>query len=85
MLVTNYPDASGLYHVSSDPINKFDLLGLFKDVYARNVEIEEDVSFYCDRSLNSAHFQEDFGYKSQAWRDMVIAMKDDFEGRPSGF
>jgi dTDP-4-dehydrorhamnose reductase len=85
MLVTSHPDACGLYHVSSDPINKFDLLRLFKEVYARSVEIEEDVSFYCDRSLNSARFQEHFDYKSPAWRDMVIAMRDDFEGRPSGF
>ena len=85
MLVTSHPDASGLYHVSSDPINKFDLLCLFREVYALDIEIEEDVAFYCDRSLNSARFQEHFDYKSPAWRDMVIAMKDDFEGRPSGF
>ncbi|HEX6124948.1 MAG TPA: SDR family oxidoreductase, partial [Pyrinomonadaceae bacterium] len=39
-LITNYRELSGLYHVSSDPINKFDLLSLLKTSYKVNIEVE---------------------------------------------
>jgi dTDP-4-dehydrorhamnose reductase len=81
MLATKYEDASGLYHVSSDPITKHDLLGLFKDAYARGVSIEPDESFVCDRSLNSDLFRDSFDYAPPDWPSMVQLMKDEFEGR----
>ena len=31
MLIVSHPEASGLYHVSSEPISKYDLLCLIRD------------------------------------------------------
>jgi len=81
MLATKYVDASGLFHLASDPISKYDLLGLFKDAYARDVSIEPDETFECDRSLNSDLFRESFNYVPPDWSSMVQVMRDDFEGR----
>ncbi|MCI4411232.1 MAG: SDR family oxidoreductase, partial [Thiotrichales bacterium] len=47
---------SGLYHVSSDPISKYELLQLIGQVYQKSIEIEPFHEFYIDRSLNSDRF-----------------------------
>jgi dTDP-4-dehydrorhamnose reductase len=70
-LLLDYPDASGLYNVSSEPINKFDLLRLIGEKMHRSVEVIPDESFHCDRSLNSERFRRDFGYTPPMWKDMV--------------
>jgi dTDP-4-dehydrorhamnose reductase len=81
MLATKHDAATGLFHLASDPINKYDLLCLFRDIYARDVSIEPDESFECDRSLKSERFREAFDYAPPDWTSMVQAMKDDFSGR----
>ncbi|MEP6987528.1 MAG: SDR family oxidoreductase, partial [Chloroflexota bacterium] len=42
----------GLYHVSAEPINKYDLLLLFKEAYNKSVEVEADTLMTIDRSLD---------------------------------
>lgn len=70
-LLVNYPEASGLYHVSSDPINKYDLLNLFQKKFDLDITIEEDETFLCDRSLNSSKFRKDFNYTPPSWEKMI--------------
>jgi len=83
MLVTRFPSASGLYHVASTPISKYELLGLIKSAYARDVTIDSDDSFKCDRSLNADRFNSDFGYAAPDWPQLVTTMRNDYEGRSS--
>jgi len=68
---------SGLYHVAAEPISKFDLLSLVRDVYGVKVEIEPDETFLCDRSLNSTRFREATGFVAPAWPEMIQAMHED--------
>lgn len=43
---------SGLYHLTnSQPISKFDLLNTFKDVYSKNVIINDDKDYVCNKSF----------------------------------
>lgn len=70
-LLVNYPKASGLYHISSDPINKYDLLLLFQKKFKRNIQVEPDETFYCDRSLDSARFRQEFSYPPPTWEEMI--------------
>ena len=81
-LLLNYPDASGLYNVSSDPITKFDLLKLSGEKMHRNVTVIPDESFYCDRSLHSERFRKDFGYTPPAWTKMVEELKQEYTKQP---
>ncbi len=48
---------AGLYHVSSEPINKYELLKLLKKAFQIKVEIEPFEEFKIDRSLNSDKFR----------------------------
>ena len=80
-LLSNYPDASGLYNVSSDPINKFDLLRLIGKKMHRSVEIIPDESFHCDRSLDSERFRRDFCYTPPTWKEMVEELSQAYRGK----
>lgn len=80
-LLLDYPDASGLYNVSSEPINKFDLLRLIGEKMHRSVEIIPDESFHCDRSLDSERFRRDFGYTPPTWKKMVEELSQEYRGK----
>ena len=68
------PDLSGLYHVSSDPISKFDLLQLAKISFKKDIEILPDTEFFCDRSLDSTRFRQATGYSPPNWVSMIDEM-----------
>jgi dTDP-4-dehydrorhamnose reductase len=66
-------DLAGLYHISSKPISKFDLLCLISDAFGAKVEIEPYHNFYCDRSLNSDKFwnEADIFAGQSSWDNLV--------------
>lgn len=68
------PNLHGLYHVSAEPISKYDLLLLFKQIYGHPVEIERDDRYRIDRSLDSALFRRQTGFEPESWADMVADM-----------
>lgn len=69
------PDLRGVYHVSVDPISKFDLLGIVRDVYGVATEIEPDDAVAIDRSLNSDRFRAATGYAPPSWPDLIRSMR----------
>jgi len=73
---------SGLYHVSSAPISKYDLLRLVAKEYGKRIGIERDEEFACDRSLDSSRFREATGYEPPAWPELVARMRAHFLGSP---
>lgn len=76
-LIVNHKNLSGLYHISSDPINKFDLLELIKNAYQIQIEIEPSDEIKIDRSLDSARFRKATGFEPKSWEEMIKAMADD--------
>jgi len=70
-VVGRFPDAHGLYHVSSEPISKYELLVMIRDALGMKVEISADADFRCDRSLRSDRFRKEFGYAPPSWQAMV--------------
>jgi len=79
-IIMNYvipkADLSGLYHVSSEAISKYDLLCIMKDVYKKDIKINAFEDFVLDRSLDSSKFMKVTGYKAPSWRDMLNDMHD---------
>jgi len=66
----------GLYHVASDPINKFELLQLIADVYDKRIEIVPDDKLVIDRSLNAERFVAATGYAVAPWSELVRRMHE---------
>jgi dTDP-4-dehydrorhamnose reductase len=68
------PHLEGLYHVSSEPISKYELLKLIARKYSKQIEIEPYDEFYCDRSLDSTLFRDKTGYVPPSWQELVEKM-----------
>lgn len=64
----------GLYHVSSEPISKYDLLNLVAKIYGKKIDVIPDDQLVIDRSLCSTRFQKEFGYKPEPWESLVQQM-----------
>ncbi|MFC1590938.1 dTDP-4-dehydrorhamnose reductase family protein [Thermodesulfobacteriota bacterium] len=74
------PGLSGIYHVSSAPISKYDLLCRVAEQYEKEIEIEPCDDFVQDRSMDSSVFQKETGYRPPAWDNLVESMRSDFLG-----
>lgn len=66
----------GLYHVSVDPIDKYNLLKLVAEVYGKDIEIVPDDNLVIDRSLDSTLFRNASGYTPPTWRELIEEMRD---------
>lgn len=76
-LIERHKELGGLYHVSSEPIDKYQLLRLIRDRFAVDIEVEKDERFVIDRSLNSVKFRAATGFSPPPWDEMVDAMAND--------
>ncbi len=72
--VISNPDLHGLYHVSAEPINKFDLLSLVSKEYGKEIEIHPKDDFRIDRSLNSDRFRLATGFQPEPWPELIYRM-----------
>ena len=73
------PNLSGLYHVSAEPISKYDLLKLIAIRYRKEIQINPFDDFYSDRSLDSTRFQKATGYQPSSWEELVEKMYQNYE------
>jgi dTDP-4-dehydrorhamnose reductase len=67
----------GLYHLSSTPINKYELLNLVATQYGKAIEILPDDELVIDRSLDSSHFFQVTGYRAPSWESMLRVMYEE--------
>lgn len=74
-MLLEYPDASGVYQVSSDPISKYELLLLIREKLGHEIEIIPDDVFCCDRSLDSTRFRNEFNYTPPSWAAMIEELR----------
>lgn len=76
-LITSHQHLSGIWHVAAEPINKFDLLMMIKQYYHVDVDIEEDESVICDRTLIGGKFRQATGISIPSWPDMINQLSKD--------
>lgn len=84
-ILLNNPQATGLYHVSSDPISKFDLLCSLRDRLGSNIRISRDENFVNNKSLNSDKFRKEFGYSPPSWDVMLDELVERIKERTNEF
>lgn len=73
-ILMNHPGLSGLWHVTSNPISKYDLLRIAQRAFEWAGEIQPDDSFVCDRSMNSLRFRDSTGYQPPSWEEMLTEL-----------
>ena len=69
--VLPFQSLSGLYHLSVNPINKFDLLCKLAKFYKKEIDIIPDASIQIDRSLNSESFKNATGFLAPSWDELI--------------
>lgn len=73
-IIMDYPNLSGVYQVASEPISKYELLCALAEKLGskgKEIVINPDDSFVCDRSLSSEKFNKDTGYVAPSWDWML--------------
>ena len=69
---------SGLFHLSVDPISKYDLLNIINKVYGKNIDIKPADDFRIDRSLNSTLFRNKTNFAPESWTKLIEKMNDEY-------
>jgi dTDP-4-dehydrorhamnose reductase len=73
--IMKWPNLHGLYQVSANPINKYDLLALIAKIYKKDIELQSNDIICIDRSLNHEHFSQLTGYQPKEWPELIISMQ----------
>ncbi len=82
LLLTKHSSLSGVWHVASCPISKYQLLiELSNKLNLQDVSIEKDEKFVCDRSLNSTAFYKITGYSPPTWDSMLDSLTEQIANR----
>ena len=76
-IISDHPLLYGLYHVSTEPISKYELLNLVNEAFGTNVRIKPFEDFVLDRSLDSHKFWSSVNSKPPRWSEMVLKMAND--------
>ncbi|MDA3831894.1 MAG: SDR family oxidoreductase [Spirochaetales bacterium] len=73
---------SGLWHVASAPINKYELLDVLSGYMGReDVKLLPDSGFFCERSLDASRFNEKTGYSPPSWHEMLVELAEQIRER----
>jgi len=78
-IITKYPDLTGLYNISTEPISKYTLLALINQAFGLNIEINGVPLPREDRSLDSTRFRKETGFVPQPWGQMIKELAEDAE------
>ena len=76
-VIRDHRGLTGIRHVASEPISKFDLLCMLKDAYCSPLEIVPDDDFVCDRSLDASKFEHETELHAPSWEAMVAELASD--------
>lgn len=73
-VVEQFSQLTGLFHVASHPITKYELLKLLNLIFQTHIEIQSDSSKKLDKSLNSQRYQLITGFQPPSWNSMIEQM-----------
>jgi len=73
-LCTEWRDVDGLWHVSTEPISKYDLLTSLRDALAWDIDIVPTDEPAIDRSLDSTRFRHRTRWTPRPWPETVARL-----------
>lgn len=71
-------DLKGFYHISVNPISKYELLSLVAKTYQKKINITPDSNLSINRSLNSDKLRRVIAYQPPSWEELIKNMYEDF-------
>jgi len=76
-IIETHRELKGVFHISSEPISKFDLLTKVNERFGLDVEISDAPEIKIDRSLDSTKFRNQTGFVPLTWDQMMDRMASD--------
>jgi dTDP-4-dehydrorhamnose reductase len=76
-LITSHAGLSGVFHVASEPLSKYDLLVKLNTALRLQIEIKPDEKFRCDRSLRGERLAGLTGLRPPTWDEMTADLMAD--------
>jgi dTDP-4-dehydrorhamnose reductase len=76
-IIVKFPLLNGVFQVASEPISKYELLGLLRDAYAVDVEIVQVDGEDVDRSMDGLKFRAMTGYVCPPWIVLAKQLAED--------
>ncbi len=71
-IILQQPELSGIFHLASEPINKYDLLMLCKSGLGwQDIDLQPQDDFVIDRSLDGSEFNTIMQWQIPSWTKMV--------------
>lgn len=70
-LLVSHPSLEGLFHVASEPINKYDLVVALNDALGLGCSVERVDEPRINRSLDPARFRAATGIEAPSWPEMI--------------
>jgi len=80
-IIRDHKSLSGLHHLAAEPIDKYHLLSLIKEIYALKINIDLNDQLNIDRSLSDAKFRAATGIARKSWPLMIEEMCQFDQGR----
>jgi len=81
-ILCHYPTLSGVWHVASAPITKYDILHALTNLLEMNdINLVPYDDFVADRSLNANRFQQKTGYQPPSWDTMLKELAQQIQER----
>jgi dTDP-4-dehydrorhamnose reductase len=80
-IAVSFPKLSGMRHLATAPISKYNLLTIIRDACQLDVQIEKDDTIHVDRSLDSSLLATETGIRAPSWEAMVRMLAEDLKGR----
>lgn len=76
-IINDFPNLSGIYNISSEPITKYSLLNLINKHFKLEVQILKDLKIKSNKVLISKNFTEISGINPPNWNDLILEFKED--------
>ena len=76
-IINDFPNLSGIYNFSSEPITKYSLLNLINKHFELGVKIFKDSKIKSNKVLISKNFTEITGINPPNWDDLILEFRED--------
>ncbi len=76
-IVDRHAELDGIYHIASNPIDKYTLLCLLRDAFKSKIAIEPSEDVRVDRSLDGSRFRKVTGFAAPPWPEMIRRLAED--------
>ncbi|MDE4907351.1 SDR family oxidoreductase [Methanogenium marinum] len=77
IIISDFPEIHGVWHVASEPISKYDLLALINGKLELDVTMLPDETVISDRSLMGEKFRQYTNINIPSWSKMIEQIHDD--------